>query len=67
MQVIKDAEDAEALVKLEMVVVVRLVGREEWKVVVGVRIDGVHGDEGTPQPHLREKHCINRVTQTPDF
>ena len=50
-QVIKDAEDAEALVELEMVEVVRLVGGEEWKVEAGVRVDAVHGDEGAPQPH----------------
>ena len=47
-KVIKDAEDAEALVELKVVVVVRLVGGEEWKVVVWVRVDGVQGDEGAP-------------------
>ena len=56
MKVVKDAEDAEALVEIEVVEVVRLVGGEERKVVVGVRVDAVHGDEGAPQPHLREKH-----------
>ena len=55
-QVIKDAEDAEALVELKMMEVVRLVRGEEWKMVVWVRVDGVHRHEGAPQPHLREKH-----------
>ena len=54
-QVIKNAEDAEALVELEVMEVVRLVGGEEWEVVARVRVDGVHRDEGAPQPHLERK------------
>ena len=55
MQVIKNAEDAEALVELKVMEVVRLVGGEEWEVVARVRVDGVHRDEGAPQPHFERK------------
>ena len=54
-QVIKNAEDAEALVELKVMEVVRLVGGEEWEVVARVRVDGVHRDEGAPQPHFERK------------
>jgi len=58
-QVIKNAEDAEALVELKVMEVVRLVGGEEWEVVARVRVDGVHRDEGAPQPqcgHMRTEN-----------
>ena len=76
-QVIKNAEDAEALVELKVMKVVRLVGGEEWEVVARVCVDGVHRDEGAPQPHFeREKYtrkqdafksCVKQATLSKQY
>ena len=48
MEVVQEADNTEALIKLEMVIVMELRREEEWQVVSGVGVDG--GDEGEAIP-----------------
>ena len=47
-EVVQKANHSEALIKLEMVIVMELRREEEWQMVSGVSVDG--GDEGEAVP-----------------
>ena len=50
MEVVQEADNTEALIKLEMVIVMELRREKEWQVVSGVGVDG-----GTEAPYHREQ------------
>ena len=50
MKVVQEADHSEALIELEMVIVVELWREEERQVVAGVGVDGGHEADGVPDP-----------------